>query len=81
MKRLCLAIILLAAPVALPFGSGGAWTGGALAQDELTARQAFDAAKELGTVEAWNAFLKAFPDGFFADLARAYVKKLGGAAE
>lgn len=39
-------------------------------------QQAFEAAKELGTVEAWDAFLSNYPKGFHADLARAYVKKL-----
>jgi hypothetical protein len=39
-------------------------------------KDAFDSAKELGTVEAWDAFLSNYPDGFYADLARAYVKKL-----
>lgn len=39
---------------------------------------AFEQAKELGTVEAWDAFISAFPTGFHADLARAYLKKLGG---
>lgn len=39
-------------------------------------RDAFEAAKELGTVEAWDAFLSNHPSGFYADLARAYVKKL-----
>ena len=49
---------------------------------EISAKEAFEAAKELGTVEAWEAFLKSFPTGFYADLARAYLKKLsdGGAA-
>ena len=39
-------------------------------------KDAFEAAKELGTVEAWDAFLSNYPTGFHADLARAYVKKL-----
>lgn len=39
-------------------------------------KDAFDSAKELGTVEAWDAFLSAYPTGFYSDLARAYVKKL-----
>ncbi len=39
-------------------------------------KAAFAAAKELGTVEAWDAFLSNYPKGFYADLARAYVKKL-----
>ena len=43
------------------------------------AKSAFEAAKELGTVEAWYAFLSNYPKGFYADLARAYVKKLSGA--
>jgi hypothetical protein len=43
---------------------------------QTSAREAFEAAKELGTPEAWNAFLRSFPNGFYADLARAYLKKL-----
>ncbi len=43
-------------------------------------RLAFEAAKELGTVEAWDAFLANYPSGFHADLARAYVKKLAAPA-
>ncbi|MGQ0674303.1 MAG: SH3 domain-containing protein, partial [Hyphomicrobium sp.] len=39
-------------------------------------KDAFEAAKALGTVEAWDAFLANYPTGFHADLARAYVKKL-----
>ena len=40
----------------------------------------FEAAKALGTVEAWKAFLTHYSSGFRADLARAYLKKLEGAA-
>ena len=40
-------------------------------------KEAFDSAKELGTVEAWEAFLASYTSGFRADLARAYIKKLG----
>lgn len=51
----------------------------ALAQTSAGAEaEAFAAAKELGTVEAWDAFLSHYPEGFRADLARAYVKKLAG---
>jgi hypothetical protein len=57
---------------------GGA--GGALAQTAGDERQAFEAAKELGTSEAWDAFLSNYPTGFHADLARAYKKKLDGGA-
>jgi hypothetical protein len=44
---------------------------------ETSEKDAFEAAKELGTVDAWNAFLASYPSGFHADLARAYLKKLG----
>ena len=40
-------------------------------------KSAFEAAKELGTADAWNAFLASYPSGFRADLAHAYIKKLG----
>ena len=40
-------------------------------------KDAFESAKELGTVEAWQAFLANYPSGFRADLARAYIAKLG----
>jgi hypothetical protein len=40
-------------------------------------KEAFDSAKELGTVEAWQAFIANYPSGFRADLAKAYIKKLG----
>jgi uncharacterized protein YecT (DUF1311 family) len=52
--------------------------GRAMAEEASTAKQAFEAAKELGTVEAWDAFLSSYPEGFYADLARAYVKTLAG---
>ena len=41
-------------------------------------KDAFEAAKELGTAKAWDAFLANYPTGFHADLARAYLKKLAG---
>ena len=40
-------------------------------------KDAFEGAKELGTADAWQAFLKNYQTGFRADLARAYLKKLG----
>lgn len=39
-------------------------------------KEAFEASKALGTVEAWDAFLRNYPNGFHADLARAYLRKL-----
>jgi hypothetical protein len=51
------------------------------AQDEqISPKEAFEAAKELGTRDAWQAYVANFPRGFYADLARAYVKNLGGEA-
>ncbi len=44
--------------------------------DDAAEKEAFEAAKALGTVEAWDAFLSHYATGFRADLARAYVKKL-----
>lgn len=41
-------------------------------------KEAFESSKQLGTAEAWEAFLKSYPTGFHADLARAYLKKLSG---
>lgn len=41
-------------------------------------QSAFETAKELGSADAWNAFLAAYPSGFYADMARAYLKKAGG---
>ncbi len=78
MKRLSRAMLVLAATVALPVGLElPAWRGSALAQGpDISAKEAFEAAKELGTVEAWNAFSKSYPTGFYADPARAYLKKL-----
>lgn len=74
MKRLCVAIILLGAPVALSIHIAS--TQSAFAQGDISAREAFEATKDLGTADAWQAFLASFPDGFYADLARAYLKKL-----
>ncbi|MEO0799635.1 MAG: hypothetical protein AAFY53_10575 [Pseudomonadota bacterium] len=46
----------------------------------ISEKEAFEAAKELGTIEAWEAFLNNFPRGFRADLARAYVRRLGNSS-
>ena len=69
-----LALVLLP----LNTGDGLSWRyAAAVAQAAATSeKEAFEAAKELGTVEAWDAFLSNYPNGFHADLARAYVKKL-----
>jgi hypothetical protein len=62
-------------PVASAF-AGGAPPADNAAHDRE--KEAFESAKELGTLEAWNAFLGNYPTGFHADLARAYLKKLDG---
>ena len=72
----------VAVVVLSPFPLAGWATGQAVAQTiagaSVTAeKQAFDSAKELGTADAWQAFLKSYPGGFHADLARAYLKNLG----
>lgn len=87
MKRLFSVLLLVAAPVTPSLDvvvtsgkpSASLWrevTAAAQAGD-ASAKDAFEAAKELGTVEAWNAYLANFPTGFYADLARAYLQKLG----
>ena len=45
----------------------------------LSEREAFDAAKEVGTEAAWEAFLRRFPSGFYADMALAARDKLARA--
>ncbi|MEL6374677.1 MAG: hypothetical protein AAFR04_11995 [Pseudomonadota bacterium] len=42
--------------------------------------QAFAAARDLGTADAWRAFLRAYPNGFHADLARAYLARANTAS-
>jgi len=56
-----------------PFGALAAQARNANAEQ----KDAFNAAKDLGTLEAWEAFLNTYSKGFYADLARAYVRKLG----
>ena len=62
---------------AAPPAAAGA-TAVAEVDKEISAKQAFDLAKELGTAKAWKAFLESYPIGFLPDLARAYLEKLEG---
>ena len=55
---------------------GPAGHGAAYAQSEGEEKDAFEAAKALGTREAWDAFLAHYDRGFRTDLARAYLKKI-----
>ena len=68
--RLCLCLAALAIPAIV------VWPGIASAATAMSEKEAFEAAKALGTVEAWDAFLSNYPSGFHADLARAYLKTL-----
>jgi tetratricopeptide (TPR) repeat protein len=45
-----------------------------------TAQRDYQLAAQIGTRAAWDAFLKQYPAGFHADLARAQLDKLGVAA-
>jgi len=77
--KLLRVVCLIAAFSAGSFGPAAVITGtwdSARADPADAEKDAFEAAKELGTVEAWDAFLSNYPTGFHADLARAYVKKL-----
>ncbi|WP_092869627.1 SH3 domain-containing protein [Hyphomicrobium facile] len=84
-KRLLFGIAVMAVGCLVPSVGlsllAGIDTGRAIAEpSESTEEDAFNAAKELGTVEAWNAFLRNYATGYHADLARAYLKKLGDPA-
>lgn len=79
--RILFAIVVsVALGVATPVLHGAAILTAANADPAVNAdaeKQAFESAKELGTSDAWQAFLKSYATGFRADLARAYLKKLG----
>jgi hypothetical protein len=79
LKSLALPAALIAAALVLPVLHGGetiSWRHAAALAQAQAEKDAFEQAKALGTVEAWDAFLSHYPGGFYADLARAYVKKL-----
>jgi hypothetical protein len=83
LKAIALLSALTVAALLLPplcLDEGLAWRyEAAVAQAPAASEtEAFKAAKDLGTVEAWDAFLSNYPTGFHADLARAYLKKLAG---
>ncbi len=60
---------------------GDQGTDTAAAPDDSSEKDAFNSAKELGTVAGFEAFLSNYPSGFYADLARAYVDKLNAASK
>lgn len=50
------------------------------AADALTeVRREYELALQLGTIDAWSAFLRHNPDGFYAELARGQLSKLTAA--
>ena len=67
------------APAVAPAEAGAAAAPGEAG--DVSAKEAFEAARSLGTVDAWNAFLESYQSGFYANLARAYLKKLGATAQ
>jgi hypothetical protein len=77
--RVILFLLVVFALASQP-GPGWQFLGEAFAQSSAE-KEAFEAAKELGTKDAWDAFLASYPTGFYAELARAYLKNLGGASE
>ena len=81
---LVLTVVALATVCGVPGWDGAFVTTPAAAQDagkDAAEKGAFEASKELGTIEAWEAFLNNYPTGFRADLARAYVKRLAGSPD
>jgi len=47
----------------------------------LTEKEAFNLAKDLNSPQAWQAFLRVYPTGFFAELAQGYLaQQTGGQA-
>lgn len=54
---------------------------GANTTPQLSERKAFSLAKEFNTATAWRAFLKAYPKGFFAELAKGFLKKQSNGEE
>ncbi len=80
MRRLTI-IALLAAPLFASFDTHTPrLIEAAAAEEALSTKEAFEAARQLGTFDAWTVFLESYPSGFHADLARAYLNKLGGGA-
>ena len=78
MRLVATALVVLFGGVAGERVAGATAAAGSASTDEVSTKEAFDAAKELATVDGWNAFLARHPEGFLSDLAKAYVQKLSG---
>jgi len=61
-------VSLVPAPSAVPNGP--------VANSQAEIRRDYELAERIGTLEVWDTFLKQYPTGFYADFARAQVRKL-----
>ncbi len=50
---------------------------GAQADPDAPVRRAYELALQAGERDAWEAFLQAYPDGFYANLAKVQLRKIG----
>lgn len=49
---------------------------GPQADADAPVRRAYELALQIGTRDVWEAFLRSYPDGFYADLAKAQLRKV-----
>lgn len=49
---------------------------GPQADAEAPVRRAYEFALQVGSREVWEAFVRSYPDGFYADLAKAQLRKV-----
>lgn len=66
------------APVAAP-PVAAAPTKPSAAAEGISVKDAFEAAKALNTAEGWQLFLDSYPTGYYAEIARGFLKRLGAA--
>jgi hypothetical protein len=78
LAALSMAGLLVAPPVLLSGHDALAAEPAGAQTPDAVEKEAFEAAKALGTVEAWDAFLSHYPKSFYSDLARAYLKQMSG---
>jgi uncharacterized caspase-like protein len=49
---------------------------GPQADPDAPVRRAYELALQVGSREVWEAFMRSYPDGFYADLAKAQLRKV-----
>jgi uncharacterized caspase-like protein len=49
---------------------------GPQADPDAPVRRAYELALQVGSRDAWEAFVRSYPDGFYADLAKAQLRKV-----